>query len=204
MIDNVLYIPFEVKLMCNLRSCFLDTPLKKTSEERRQNVGKTLRDFSVCVRGGGVCWRSKCVSEGKERRRVTWQMDTRGCPGQRACSAVFFWTLGQWQWEALTPSPWGRASKKYNSTSGAPAMASTSPTFHLVHPRMEHSTVDWRNHHQMQLKQKRKDIKNKNGMNVGCYIKLGAAGPLQSGVSKRGLCVQRPLDDNSVGQICLF
>lgn len=71
MIDNVLYIPFEVKLMYNLRSCFLDTPLKKTSEERRQNVGKTLRDFSVCVRGGGVCWRSKCVSEGKERRRVT-------------------------------------------------------------------------------------------------------------------------------------
>lgn len=38
--------------------------------------------------------------------------------------------------------PLGTSVKKYNSTSGAPAMASTSPTFHLVHPRMEHSTID--------------------------------------------------------------
>lgn len=39
--------------MYNLRSCFLDIPLKQTPEECRQNVGKTLRDFSVCVKGEG-------------------------------------------------------------------------------------------------------------------------------------------------------
>lgn len=60
----------------------------------------------------------------------------------------------------------------------------------------------------MQLKQQSKEIKNKTGLQLqlwGCEIlKLGAVEPLQSGVSKWGLCVQRPLDDNSIGQICLF
>lgn len=60
----------------------------------------------------------------------------------------------------------------------------------------------------MRLKQQSKEIKNKMGLQLqlrGCeMLKLEATEPLQSGVSKWGLCVQRPLDNNSIGQICLF